>query len=192
MHSFGKYKGYHIVEYDHNLYVRVFHHNATNYAFFSEDHETAIEQVYFINETDLFSVLGYVDDNFKIENTYNIMFYTPDDLPNDYFPFNQTSNPLNSNNATNISIDFRFNECVLDTSSNFTGLTLSDTNYTIIDGTANRIQHWSYAIGASTFWGRKNTIPGVPCHVNPIYIPCLLYTSPSPRDLSTSRMPSSA
>ena len=27
--------------------------------------------------------------------------------------------------------------------------------------------------------------------VDPIY-PCLLYTSPSPRDLSTSRMPSSA
>ena len=26
----------------------------------------------------------------------------------------------------------------------------------------------------------------------PIYEPCLLYTSPSPRDLSTSRMPSSA
>ena len=25
-----------------------------------------------------------------------------------------------------------------------------------------------------------------------IYLPCLLYTSPSPRDLSTSRMPSSA
>ena len=25
-----------------------------------------------------------------------------------------------------------------------------------------------------------------------VYVPCLLYTSPSPRDLSTSRMPSSA
>ena len=25
-----------------------------------------------------------------------------------------------------------------------------------------------------------------------LHIPCLLYTSPSPRDLSTSRMPSSA
>ena len=25
-----------------------------------------------------------------------------------------------------------------------------------------------------------------------LYVPCLLYTSPSPRDLSTSRMPSSA
>ena len=28
-------------------------------------------------------------------------------------------------------------------------------------------------------------------HVDPLYL-CLLYTSPSPRDLSTSRMPSSA
>ena len=28
--------------------------------------------------------------------------------------------------------------------------------------------------------------------VDPSLIPCLLYTSPSPRDLSTSRMPSSA
>ena len=27
---------------------------------------------------------------------------------------------------------------------------------------------------------------------DPLYTPCLLYTSPSPRDLSTSRMPSSA
>ena len=26
----------------------------------------------------------------------------------------------------------------------------------------------------------------------PHFLPCLLYTSPSPRDLSTSRMPSSA
>ena len=31
-----------------------------------------------------------------------------------------------------------------------------------------------------------------PGHANAIFINCLLYTSPSPRDLSTSRMPSSA
>ena len=35
-----------------------------------------------------------------------------------------------------------------------------------------------------------NTIPIN--HVRSLRIPCLLYTSPSPRDLSTSRMPSSA
>ena len=35
---------------------------------------------------------------------------------------------------------------------------------------------------------REEIIPSVVAQ----YIPCLLYTSPSPRDLSTSRMPSSA
>ena len=30
------------------------------------------------------------------------------------------------------------------------------------------------------------------CNANAVYKACLLYTSPSPRDLSTSRMPSSA
>ena len=34
--------------------------------------------------------------------------------------------------------------------------------------------------------------PDVPVWINDLYVPCLLYTSPSPRDLSTSRMPSSA
>ena len=33
---------------------------------------------------------------------------------------------------------------------------------------------------------------GVDMHALSLTIPCLLYTSPSPRDLSTSRMPSSA
>ena len=43
--------------------------------------------------------------------------------------------------------------------------------------------------GPTHFWND-------PCNwslgVVPKYSPCLLYTSPSPRDLSTSRMPSSA
>ena len=34
--------------------------------------------------------------------------------------------------------------------------------------------------------------PHLKIWVNDLYEPCLLYTSPSPRDLSTSRMPSSA
>ena len=46
-------------------------------------------------------------------------------------------------------------------------------------------------------WQPRSTIPGYP-HLRSSGIstvalpPCLLYTSPSPRDLSTSRMPSSA
>ena len=35
-------------------------------------------------------------------------------------------------------------------------------------------------------------VDGEPIFLEAVYICCLLYTSPSPRDLSTSRMPSSA
>ena len=49
--------------------------------------------------------------------------------------------------------------------------------------------HSLAALGAST-----QTIGIVAAFLSDIYMPqvCLLYTSPSPRDLSTSRMPSSA
>ena len=42
-------------------------------------------------------------------------------------------------------------------------------------------------VGAATV--HASTYPSKPIK---LIIPCLLYTSPSPRDLSTSRMPSSA
>ena len=45
-------------------------------------------------------------------------------------------------------------------------------------------------VGGTWYWNRY---PGAACDVVSYdYLPCLLYTSPSPRDLSTSRMPSSA
>ena len=40
--------------------------------------------------------------------------------------------------------------------------------------------------------GMLRGIPPPPAHMAPPQMGCLLYTSPSPRDLSTSRMPSSA
>ena len=39
---------------------------------------------------------------------------------------------------------------------------------------------------------KKKIIPGMTHWQHPSFFACLLYTSPSPRDLSTSRMPSSA
>ncbi|EAX88319.1 hypothetical protein TVAG_284250 [Trichomonas vaginalis G3] len=101
------------------------------------------------------------------------MFYEPDDFPKDYFLFNQSNNPFRTSKAENLEIDFRCNECVLgnEVNNNFTGLTISDTNYTIIDGTAQTSDHWSYAIGANTKWIDENTIPGVVCHKNSLYVP---------------------
>ena len=47
--------------------------------------------------------------------------------------------------------------------------------------------------GANTTFGRDHDFANIRTHADYMQrIPCLLYTSPSPRDLSTSRMPSSA
>ena len=45
--------------------------------------------------------------------------------------------------------------------------------------------------GSVALWVTK-TYPDLLIWVNDLYEPCLLYTSPSPRDGFTSRMPSSA
>ena len=54
-----------------------------------------------------------------------------------------------------------------------------------------------YDVGMNHFWRAKNNKFGGDLiyfqgHSAPGMYACLLYTSPSPRDLSTSRMPSSA
>ena len=41
-------------------------------------------------------------------------------------------------------------------------------------------------------WTKQSLIADRSCYKGTFYGICLLYTSPSPRDLSTSRMPSSA
>ena len=58
--------------------------------------------------------------------------------------------------------------------------TFNNTMITITDEQGNSIA-WSSA-GVKGFKGSRKSTPYA----------CLLYTSPSPRDLSTSRMPSSA
>ena len=47
---------------------------------------------------------------------------------------------------------------------------------------------WSYA----NVWEAKSINGGAPKFSVSLIIPCLLYTSPSPRDVEESRMPSSA
>ena len=68
-----------------------------------------------------------------------------------------------------------------------------ETNYESFHKNASRIYRPTYSFTAQN--GFNNHFARVPVHyINelPKHIPCLLYTSPSPRDLSTSRMPSSA
>ena len=61
-------------------------------------------------------------------------------------------------------------------------------------GSASHVTLYGFDLDAQA-WSRKNvegTLFVVKRRVEPRFQFCLLYTSPSPRDLSTSRMPSSA
>ena len=51
-----------------------------------------------------------------------------------------------------------------------------------IDDDKVKVTRWDFSPGAETGWHRHEMD----------YIVCLLYTSPSPRDVEESRMPSSA
>ena len=67
----------------------------------------------------------------------------------------------------------------------------TETESTITE-TINSIDYstgWEYSV---TGVGIKNNGAALNPNVNTSTVTCLLYTSPSPRDLSTSRMPSSA
>ena len=53
-------------------------------------------------------------------------------------------------------------------------------------------QEVSEAVNPQADAPKKNAVAAEPSHIAKMAKFCLLYTSPSPRDLSTSRMPSSA
>ena len=58
------------------------------------------------------------------------------------------------------------------------------------DGKTSRVHHVMLSVddGIAAISGDAERS----CAIGDLHVSCLLYTSPSPRDLSTSRMPSSA
>ena len=73
----------------------------------------------------------------------------------------------------------------------------NEKNYQIIHGRIDKIQDeiksfskFRWQIGGVLVVGAL--LIGAGSRLAPLFLTCLLYTSPSPRDLSTSRMPSSA
>ena len=63
----------------------------------------------------------------------------------------------------------------------------------IAAGTDGRAMAMRIVAESARLLGAPRLIPVASAHIDgALYHGCLLYTSPSPRDLSTSRMPSSA
>ena len=121
--------------------------------------------MFFINKTNMFSILGYVNDRLKINGRYNFLFHYPDDLPEDFFYFKQSSHPLYSTSSSDFSQDFVLNNCELNDTNGreFTGLAKSSSLNSYLDGNINPYHTW-YACGFTQSYVKPGRIPGPPCN----------------------------
>lgn len=110
----------------------------------------------------MFSVLGSINTSFYINNVYNFLFYFPDDFPDGFVFFNQSSHPLYSRTVSD------FNEYTIHPSKyrldkredlTISGLKLFDYENTLLHANTHETS-WMFAVGCNTFWPRKYMIPG--------------------------------
>ena len=105
-----------------------------------------------------------------------------------------------------VLIVYRFMSTVMTSSSNIVGLQVIDKQLKVFSDGSAAFYISAKNIGSTELTVKEITVgsyteqlaspvkvrPGDTFTYNTLIITCLLYTSPSPRDLSTSRMPSSA
>lgn len=143
--------------------MKIFHHHVG--PLFPTDKVLLQRQVAFINETDKFSVLGYLNDNFLINGVFNFLFHFPDDYPEDYYYFNQSINPLITLAVANFSSRLVIKKCEFIQKPNFylTGLGITTASDTYLDGNIHSGNYW-YSVGANQYYQSKiGQIPGPPC-----------------------------
>ena len=156
--------GYQILEINCTQWIRIFHHHSTK--LFDKNKERAKEQIFFINEGALFSVLGYIDEKFQIDGVFNFLFHFPNDYPEDYFYFNQSSNPFTSTTVSHFSNKVILDHCeyINKVECKFTGLAISTSEYTYLDANSHSAYYW-FSIGQNANYQNKiGSIPGPPCN----------------------------
>ncbi|EAY07840.1 hypothetical protein TVAG_312390 [Trichomonas vaginalis G3] len=115
----------------------------------------------------MFSVLGFINDHFKVNYTYNFLFRFEKEYPSEFDFINQSTHPLYSNISANVSVEAVSPDC----GTNLTligalnGIALSSSNKTLIDGSINH-GYWYFAIGANTYYKVSGTITGPICKVD--------------------------
>ena len=141
-------------------WLNIYHHNART--LFSSNKALATMQVFYINETDRFSVIGYIDDNFKINGLYNFLFHFPDDYPDDFFYFNQSTHPLTSTTVQDFHYIFDNKKYFPNPNSRnmLNGLAISSESGAVLDGNVE-LDQWWYSIGTSSSFSIAGRIPGL-------------------------------
>lgn len=166
------YRGYKLIQHEGRNWIRIFYHNARNNIYFDNDIAKAKDQIFFINESQRFSVLGYINESFYIDNRFNFLIFYPYDYPDNLFFLNQSSHPLYSYTASNITVNYtKPSKCeqfeTVD-EIKLKGLALSADDYTIIDGIPNS-RNWDYSIGATRKYLDAETFPGPSCYISSRY-----------------------
>lgn len=159
--------GYKICSLYGKNWIRIFYHNSTTKEFFPRDRVITTKEVSYINTTNRFSILGHLDDDLKLEGKFNFLFYYPIELPDSFFFFNQTSNPLTTYSVSDFSSNYsKPSKCYyFETQSNhiLKGLSIStSTDYTLIDGNPQSTT-WLYAIGSYSSFKGEDSFPGPFC-----------------------------
>ena len=133
------------ISYELNRYwIKIFYHNVINQEYFSKDDESEIQ---FINDKNRFSILGYINDEFKIDNYYYEFLLKYPEYPG-YNHWQQTISPLSIDETESNGYKV-CNDCKLSwTGYSWKGLSRSSrTSETYIDGSIGS-HFWWYSIGA--------------------------------------------
>lgn len=127
---------------------------------------------FFIIESQRFSVLGHINESFYIDNRFNFLIFYPYDYPDNLFFLNQSSHPLYSYTASNITTNYtkpsKCEQFDMNEDVKLKGLALSADDYTVIDGNPNS-PSWDYSIGATRTYNDAETFPGPSCHISSRY-----------------------
>ena len=137
-------------------WLKIFYHNCTNGNYFNK---SKTEQINYINEEDMFSILGLITDDFKVEDEYYEFLLKYPEYPDGYNHWQQTSFPLTTEEKNNIGYHL-CEDCNITWDGRYwNGLAKSDRDETFIDGSINTT-YWWYAIGAIQGFNSSLKFPG--------------------------------
>ena len=152
---------YEFISINGDLWLKIFQQNAP--ALFSSDKIIAANQVFDINEANRYSIIGYIDDNFKINGVFIFLYRFPIEYPDDYFYFNQSTHPLISYTVKDFRYNFTTKKCNIDYNHQnmLNGIAISKSPETLLDGIYGDNTAWWYAIGVNSL--HRTGFPGPYC-----------------------------
>ena len=121
-------------------WLKIFSHEMIENNYFTSEKELQLT-----NNDGKFSIIGAIDESFKVNGVYEFLLEYPIELPNEFNHWNQTLFPLES---ADYEPDIEYNPIEISWNINFYGLSRSDSTLTFLDG--SKYSNWWYAIGAKS------------------------------------------